>query len=60
MTFSKAIKQVSKFNTIQSAERFADRSVKAQVVLFGEDNLYWVAPLGVGDWLIKNGYSAVR
>lgn len=60
MTFSKAIKKVSKFNTVQSAERFANRCVKAQVVLLGDDNLYWVAPLGIGDWLVKNGYSAVN
>lgn len=60
MTFNSSTSQVSKFNNFSTALSYRDRTIKASVVILGDDGLYWVVNLGLGAWLERNGYEVVK
>jgi hypothetical protein len=59
MTKKQINSQVSKFNTLASANSFRYRAKKGQIVIQGCDGLFWVCSMAFGERLIKGGYEAV-
>ena len=59
MTTKEIAARVSKFNTLKSAKSFADRCVKGQLIIMGDDGLFWVANMGFAAKLEKLGYEVV-
>ena len=52
-----APKGVSKFNHLAIARSFADRARKPMVIILGDDQLFWVVSLALGEELVKSGYE---
>ena len=52
-----APKEVSKFNHLANARSFANRPKKPMVILLGDDQLFWVVSLALGEELAKAGYE---
>ena len=48
---------VFKFNHLAIARSFADKSKKPMAILMGDDQLFWVASLALGEELLKSGYE---
>jgi len=46
-----------KFNSLKSAQSFADKAIKPQAIILGDDNLFWVVSLREGQKLVKQGYE---
>ena len=56
--FEKLITQVSKFNTLEAAEDCVNNHcVKLNMIVLGDDGLYWVAVPAVTEKLVKAGYE---
>ena len=51
--------KVYKFNKLELAESFANRTVKMSVIIMGDDGKYWVAIGADAQQLISNGYEAL-
>lgn len=60
MTFNSNTSQVSKFNNFSTALSVSYRTIKASVVMLGDDGLYWVVNMGLGAWLERNGYEVAN
>lgn len=52
-----APKGVSKFNHLANARSFSDRPKKPMAILLGDDQLFWVVSLALGEELVKSGYE---
>lgn len=48
---------IAKFNTLRIARQYSNTTVKASVVILGDDNLFWVCTLGYGQRLVAQGYE---
>lgn len=48
---------LAKFNTYAIAKSYSDRTIKASVIILGDDGLYWVVTLGEGQRLVHAGYD---
>ncbi|MFZ5856765.1 MAG: hypothetical protein ACOYZ6_08040 [Chloroflexota bacterium] len=48
---------IAKFNSYQSAESFSNRTIKANAIILGDDDLYWVVNLATMEKLLKSGYE---
>lgn len=57
MTFKEVMTQVSRFNTLTSAQSYSVRCPKTMFIVLGDNNQYWVATWRYASWLVKNGYE---
>jgi hypothetical protein len=48
-----------KFSKQQIAQDFADRAVKAMMIILGDDMKFWVVTMAEGEHLIRSGYEAI-
>ena len=48
---------IAKFNTLSVARNYSYNTVKASIVILGDDNLFWVCTLGYGQTLVRAGYE---
>lgn len=56
--FEKMMKrEVVKFNSLSNANSFANRAIKAQMVILGDDGKFWVARPKITEQLFKMGYE---
>lgn len=46
-----------KFYSRTNAFSFADRCIKAQMVILGDDDKFWVVSMAQGEKLIRAGYQ---
>jgi hypothetical protein len=51
---------MDKFNSLALATSFADRCHKPQMVILGDDEMFWVCSLAKGEKLIRAGYESAR
>ena len=51
---------IFKFNHLANARSFADRARKPMVIVLGDDQLFWVVPLALGEELVKSGYELAK
>jgi hypothetical protein len=48
---------IFKFGKLANARSFADRARKPMVIILGDDQLFWVVSLALGEELVKSGYE---
>jgi hypothetical protein len=48
---------IFKFGKLANARSFADRARKPVVIVLGDDQLFWVVSLALGEELVKSGYE---
>jgi hypothetical protein len=48
---------IFKFGKLANARSFANRAKKPMVILLGDDQLFWVVSLALGEELAKSGYE---
>ncbi len=48
---------VAKFNTLAAARAYRDRCKKMQMIVLGDDGLFWVAVPKITEWLVREGYE---
>jgi hypothetical protein len=51
--------QVSKFNSLALAKGFANRCIKASMVVMGDDSKYWVCSMSFAAKLERAGYELI-
>lgn len=52
-----AVYGVFKFNNFTNARDFAERGRKPMVIILGDDQVFWVTSLAIGEVLLKLGYQ---
>jgi hypothetical protein len=52
--------RIFKFGHLANARSFSDRARKPMLVILGDDELFWVVSLALGDELVKAGYEIVK
>lgn len=48
---------LGKFNNLQTAQNFSNRTNKASAIILGDDNKYWVVTLAEMEKLLRGGYE---
>jgi hypothetical protein len=51
---------IFKFGNFANARSFADRARKPMAIILGDDQLFWVVPLALGEELLKSGYELAK
>lgn len=46
-----------RFKSVQAAYRWADNAVKAEMVIMGDDNRFWVVTMATAEKLIRAGFE---
>ena len=59
-TFSALTKQMTKFNSLESARTFCDNAVKINMILMGDDGKYWVGLPRYTNQLHAQGYEYIK
>lgn len=57
---AKENEMLGKFNKLQTARNFSNRTIKASAIVLGDDNKYWVTNLAEMTKLEKAGYTVVK
>ena len=47
----------AKFSSLANARSYSSRTVKASMVILGDDMLFWVVSMGVAAKLVAAGYE---
>ena len=56
-TFNNKKENIFKFNTLAAAKRFSQSTIKASVIMLGDDELFWVVSLATMVRLMRGGYE---
>jgi hypothetical protein len=51
---------IYKFGSLANARNFAGRTTKPMVIILGDDMLFWVVSLAMGEQLMTSGYEAAE
>lgn len=51
---------IFKSGKLANARSFADRARKPMVIVLGDDQLFWVVSLALGEELVKSGYELAK
>jgi len=50
----------AKFNSLANARSYSDRTVKASMVILGDDMKFWVVTMAVAAKLMAGGYEVAQ
>jgi len=50
----------AKFNSLANARSYSDRTVKASMVILGDDMKFWVVTMAVAVKLMAGGYEVAQ
>jgi len=50
----------AKFNSLANARSYSDRTVKASMVILGDDMKFWVVTMAVAAKLLADGYEVAQ
>ena len=50
----------AKFNSLANARSYSDRTVKASMVILGDDMKFWVVTMAVAAKLLTAGYEVAQ
>jgi hypothetical protein len=52
--------RLSKFQSLHAARSYSNHTIKASLVLHGDDGLYWVATMAAAAHLERWGYEIIK